>query len=99
MKRNGRIKRLALGVFLLTAAVLFVCGVALVAAQSGGYDLTWNATAAGGATFSTGGGYELGATIAQPGAGTFNAAGYSLNGGFWNGVNAFTRLFLPTILR
>ena len=99
MKRNGRIKLLALGVFLLTASVLFVCGVSLAAAQSSGYDLTWNATAAGGATFSTGGGYELGATIAQPGAGALNAAGYSLNGGFWYGVNAITRLFLPTVLR
>ncbi len=101
MKRDRRIKLLlALSVFILVASVVLVRGNSSVVAQSGGgYDLEWNASASGGATFSTGGGYELGGTAAQPEAGTLNAGGYSFNGGFWYGINSFARLFLPMILR
>ncbi len=58
--------------------------VPTASAQSGGgYDLTWNVIAGGGATSSTGGTYSLNGTIGQADAGTMNGGSYSLIGGFW----------------
>jgi hypothetical protein len=48
------------------------------------YDLSWHKIAAGGETFSTGGGYELGATIGQHDAGAMSSGSYELAGGFWS---------------
>ena len=65
---------------LLFLAVVAVC-VALVAGRQtasaqtgGGYDLAWNSIDGGGATFSTGGGYSLGATVGQADAGACSIA-------------------------
>jgi hypothetical protein len=58
--------------------------VAPAVAQTGGaYDLTWNTLDQGGATFSLGGSYRLGGTIAQPDAGGATGGSYALTGGFW----------------
>ena len=46
------------------------------------YEL-WSTIDGGGATFSTGGGYELGGTIGQPDVGILAAGDYFLVGGFW----------------
>ena len=59
-----------------------------VAAKAGAFDLNWNTVDGGGATFSSGGGYQLGATIGQPDAGRLSGGVYTLNGGFWGGVGA-----------
>ena len=40
----------------------------------------------GGDTFSTGGEYALGGTMAQPDAGALTGGDYTLGGGFWGGV-------------
>ena len=40
-----------------------------LAQSGGGYNLSWNTMDGGGATFSTGGSYQVGGTIAQPDAG------------------------------
>ncbi|MCS6909623.1 MAG: hypothetical protein NZM11_03520 [Anaerolineales bacterium] len=53
----------------------------------------------GGATFSSGGGYELGGMVGQPDAGTLSGGNFTLAGGFWNGVSGLLRLFLPLIRR
>ena len=39
--------------------------------------------ASGGTTFSTGGNFTLGSTIAQPTAGLLTGSRYSVQGGFW----------------
>src|SRR5262245_43543701 len=52
-----------------------------------GLDLSWNTVDGGGRTFSTGGGFELGATIGQPDAGAPMTGGnFVLAGGFWPGA-------------
>jgi uncharacterized repeat protein (TIGR01451 family) len=69
----------------LTGLFVFGLGVlwgSFAAAQA--YDLTWYTVDGGGATFSTGGSYSLGATIGQPDAsGALAGGSYSLVGGFW----------------
>jgi hypothetical protein len=53
----------------------------------GGFDLSWYTIDGGGATFSIGGGFELGGTIGQPDAGgPMIGSGFSLTGGFWPGA-------------
>ena len=102
MKRLGDRKALlALILCLLIASVVFVgVGSSALAQSGGGYDLTWNKIAGGGATNTSGGGYELGGTIGQADAGKLSGGAYSLNGGFWtDDANASFRIFLPLILR
>ena len=47
-------------------------------------DLSWNSLDSGGGT-STGGGFTLTGTIAQPDAGVASGGGFDLLGGFWGG--------------
>ncbi len=68
------------------------------AQSGGGYDLTWNVIASGGATFSAGGNYSLGGTIGQADAGTMSGGKYSLIGGFWVDFLG-NHIELPLILR
>lgn len=65
------------------AAFIAVAAGSALAQSGGGYDLTWNTVDAGGATFSTGGGFTLGATAGQPDAGSHSGGGYSHPSGFW----------------
>jgi uncharacterized repeat protein (TIGR01451 family) len=61
-------------------------GLILLAAPAGAqpYDLSWYTVDGGGATFSVGGTYSLGATIGQPDAsGALTGGSYALVGGFW----------------
>ncbi len=53
-----------------------------------GYDLNWFTMDGGGATYLTGGGYQLGATAGQPDAGFMAGGAYTLGGGFWYGAGA-----------
>jgi hypothetical protein len=57
-----------------------------------GYDLFWHRIAAGGETFSTGGGYSLGGTIGQHEAGMMSGSDFTLAGGFWAGATTFCKL-------
>ena len=68
-------------VVLLVAAATVAAGA--FAQTGGGFDLTWNTFNGGGATFSTGGTFSLGATAGQPDAGSHAAAPFTLSGGFW----------------
>ena len=47
-------------------------------------DMTWYTIDAGGATFSSGGGLDLGGTIGQSDAGIMTGGGLTLAGGFWS---------------
>lgn len=83
--------------FAIVVVKLFAASSA--SAQSGGsFDLTWNTIDGGGATFSTGGAYQLGGTIGQADVGTMSGGAYSLSGGFW--VNLLgNNVMLPFITR
>lgn len=69
-----------------------------IAQSGGGYDLTWNTVDGGGATFSAGGGYQLGGTIGQADAGTMSGGAYSLSGGIWVDFLG-NKLQLPLIIK
>lgn len=93
MKKNPFLILVALAVLLAAISLTH----ATTSAQSGGgYDLTWNVIANGGATFSTGGTYSLGGTMGQSDAGTMSGGSYSLLGGFWVDFLG-NRLYLPLI--
>lgn len=78
------------------ALILALLFSAVALAQAGGtYSLAWNTlNNAGGTTFSTGGGYSLGATAAQLNTGSMSGGVYSLSGGFWQANNVPTSLTL-----
>ena len=67
----------------MALALTVVLPLAALAQTGGPYDLTWSTVDGGGATFSTGGTYSLGATAGQPDAGSAAGGSYSLTGGFW----------------
>ena len=63
-----------------TSAVL----VLAIPVSGQNYDLSWYTLDGGGATFSTGGTFQLGGTIGQPDAGSsMNGGTFTLTGGFW----------------
>jgi hypothetical protein len=72
---------------LAALAIAGACSATPARAQSGGgYDLTRNVIAGGGATFSTEGPYRLGGTIGQVDAADLSRDVYLLRGGFWPAV-------------
>ena len=61
-----------------------VASLLALPAWSQPYDLAWYTVDGGGATFSAGGSFSLGATIGQPDAGgPFASSPYTLHSGFW----------------
>ena len=78
--------------------VAVVTSVWALARGGGDYDVSWYTVDAGGGTFSTGGGYELGATIGQSDAGPVMSGGdYTLRGGFWPGAAVVPAPAGPTL--
>jgi hypothetical protein len=108
-------KRLTIPSILVPIAVALLIGITTASAQrtndpasphsgastalSTGYDLSWYTIDGGGATFSTGGGYQLGGTIGQADAGVLSGGSYTLNGGFWGGASIKYNIFLPLALK
>jgi hypothetical protein len=88
---------LLLGIIILCVSV--VAAAPSLAQTGSGYDLSWSTIDGGGASASTGNGYELGGTIGQPDAGMLNGGGYELSGGFWINAMIQSRIYLPLILR
>lgn len=77
-------KRAALFIPMILALLI----VSIAAAQTGaGYDVSWQ-TIDGGGGAAAGGGYRVEHTLGQADAGTQSSGGYTLNGGFWSGVNS-----------
>jgi hypothetical protein len=90
----------SLGLLALLALVLLLRPPPGTAQIGGGYDLTWNTFDGGGGTFSTGGGYSLGATAGQPDARILAGRGYTLGGGFWKGGSLSRQaynIYLPLV--
>ena len=67
--------------FLLVLAL--TCGLDAHAQSSGRFTMVRSVIASGGTTFSTGGNFTLGSTIAQPTAALLTGSRYSVQGGFW----------------
>ena len=69
---------------------IYAMGISLLVAapaMADTFELTWYTADGGGATFSTGGGYQLGGSIGQPDASVAMSGGtITLVGGFWPGV-------------
>jgi hypothetical protein len=88
---------LAFGLVALTALRV---GLAEDAPQAG-YSLTWMSLDNGGSVASTGTGYALSGSIAQPDAKTWASGHYTLQGGFWPGaiLEPERYLYLPCINR
>lgn len=84
---------------LLALTALFLLASVARAQSGGGYDLAWSTLDGGGYTWSEGGGYSLGGTVGQPDAGVLSGGGYTLAGGFWGGIGAFIKNYLPLIMR
>jgi hypothetical protein len=63
------------------------------------YTIDWYTIDGGGATFSTGGAFELGGTVGQHDAGAQSGGTFSLASGFWNALaeTANTYIYLPFI--
>ena len=96
MRRNLILLRILAWVL----GAMLLMGQQTASAQTGGgYDLTWNSIDGGGATFSTGGGYSLGATVGQADAGAASGGVYTLSGGFWAGIPANYNAFIPIAMR
>ena len=74
----------------ITSIIALAAGLIVIArpAAAQNIDLTWRTVDGGGATFSTGNGFELGGTIGQPDAGAMSGGSFSLQGGFWPGVTS-----------
>ncbi len=82
--------------------VLVLGAAAAVLAQAPAYELSWSRVAGGGATFSTGGSYELGGTVGQAEAGTMSGGAFTLSGGFWAGVGGLAgqqRVYVPLAIK
>ncbi|HEY3242953.1 MAG TPA: hypothetical protein VGM03_06325 [Phycisphaerae bacterium] len=68
----------------LTLFLIFAFASAPASGQAGGaFDLSWNTIDGGGATFSSGGTFSLGATIGQADAGALAGGAFTITGGFW----------------
>src|SRR5262245_58150211 len=73
-----------LAIVMFVLAILTTSVLAIVSAGPPEFDLSWHTIDGGGATFSTGGGFELGGTIGQFDAGApMTGGGFQLTGGFW----------------
>lgn len=57
------------------------------------FDMAWFTIDGGGATYLTGGGFELGGTTGQSDAGLLAGGAFELGGGFWQGVDAFNTCY------
>jgi len=73
--------------FAFVAGVAAISGGAATAQSGAGYDLYWNAIAAGGHAMA-GNAYTLTGTVAQPAAAASacGASGYAVRSGLWAGV-------------
>lgn len=84
---------------LIVIALLFSLSTAQ-ADPGASYQLTWWTVDGGGTTFDQDtNSYSLGGTAGQPDAALWSGGGYTLSGGFWAGVAAEFRIYLPLVLR
>ena len=67
-------------IVILSVGLLTVCGTPLAGEP---FAIDWYTIDSGGVMQSTGGGFEMSATIGQPDAGIMFGGGFQLTGGFW----------------
>jgi len=83
-------------IFLLIS-VMSLLAMASVSA-AGSYQINWWTVDSGGGTIQSGDGqYTLSGTIGQPDTSLSTGGGYTLNGGFWQGITAAFQEFLSYI--
>ena len=82
---------------ILLCSLILVFAVSTVLAQGGGFDLSWNVLAPGGA--ASGGAYTLNSAIGQPFAGSAGAGSYSLCAGYLCGVPSEAHIYLPVVTK
>ena len=77
-------------ILVFAIAISVLTTIAALAANLGGeeFDLSWNTIDGGGEMFTTGGDFELSATIGQPDAGAMTGGDFELTSGFWFSVVA-----------
>ena len=94
---------------LLTASLVLLVSIPVLAQTGGGLDLSWHTIDGGGGTSNSDSDYTLSGTIGQPVAGHMSGGDYTLSGGFWveSLVNeedsdpdpGLLEVFLPLIFR
>lgn len=84
---------------LLIVLVLITLAAVPALAETNSYDLTWWTVDSGGAINLTSGSYTLSGTAGQPDTGEFSKGDYDLLSGFWAGIQAYLRNFLPLIIK
>ena len=77
----------------LLASMIFAVSVVTTVAED--FSIDWYTIDCGGETWSAGGDFELGGTIAQPDAGPLVGNGFAVSGGFW--VGAAESGTIPTV--
>jgi hypothetical protein len=98
-------RRITLKTILILAACLTLAAPVLRQAQdvalaqvSAAFDLSWHVIGSGGGQMG-GPGHTIAGTIGQPTVGTMGGSGHALCSGFWCGIPAEYRVYLPLILR
>ncbi len=94
-------KKTKFAVTLTLCALLLL--IAVTALAAGDYQIDWwTVDGGGGSSQSAGGQYALNGTIGQPDAGSASGGGYTVSGGFWQGIGAAIRewlIHLPLVYR
>ncbi len=88
-------RQFVLSVMLL---VIFVAALVGVALAGGGYSISWSVIGAGGGS-SGGDSYTLDYTLGQPIAASSSWGGYEVCAGFWCGLTAAYRTYVPVMYK
>ena len=89
--------RITLKIVLILAACLALV-TPVLAQVSATFDLSWHVIGSGGGQMG-GPGHTIAGTIGQPTVGTMGGSGHALCSGFWCGIPAEYRVYLPLTLR
>ena len=88
----------SIGAMALALLALVAISSAVLAQVSANHDLSWHVIAGGGGRMESGS-HTLAGTAGQPAIGLMAGAGHTLCSGFWCGVEAEYRVYLPLVLR
>jgi hypothetical protein len=99
-QKSPSILFLCLGLLLIGFLLQLPANPTQAAPAAPTYDITWHTTDNGGG-MSSGGSYEVAATIGQFDAATpANSASYGVESGFWTAfIDFIYEVFLPTVLK
>jgi hypothetical protein len=103
---NDTRRRITLKTVLILAACLALATLVLRQAEpvealarvSAAFDLSWHVIGSGGGRMESAR-YTLQSTIGQPAVGTMDNSSHVLCSGFWCGIPAEYRVYLPLVLR